>query len=131
MTISMSPTLTALVERMRRVAPFEASPFDATGEWLRLRAGPLRDYELFQKLRFQWPMLAGPALSKIALVHCRSEPHAGVWLHDLVGHGAEGIYRAGCYEIASWNQQSAPAMSSRIAHKGGSPHPPGGGNRMA
>lgn len=111
----LSPTIDGILARMRKVADIQTAPFDGSDEWLKLTAPGVVDYALFQKIRFQWPMISGIHMDKVALVHCKSEPHAGLWLHDLSGAGMQAMYEAGCHEVATWNQPAPTMMSSPMS----------------
>jgi hypothetical protein len=95
-----------LLGNVRSIVGVDTTPFDQTNEWLQLRSVSVRDYELYQQLRFRWPQIAGPFLNQFALVLCKSPPNAGVWLHHLSDAALQRMYPAGCFEVAAWSQQN-------------------------
>lgn len=115
----VSQTIEAVLAKMRKVADVETAPFDASDEWLRIKARGVSDYALFQKFRFQWPVIAGIHMDKVALLHCKTDPHAGVWLHDLSEAGMDAFFQAGCHEVATWNQHATLVTSSPITGEAG------------
>lgn len=101
----MAIPVAAVLANIRLTVPIDTSPFDQGNEWLQLRSQRLADYDLFQKLRFQWPQLVGPHGSAFALVLCKTPPNAGVWLHHLSDANLQRQYAAGCFEVAVWGQK--------------------------
>ena len=115
----ISPMIESVLAKMRGVDGLEATPYDMSDDWLRLRSKTVSDYALFQKFRLRWPTIVGLHMDKVALVHCKTDPHAGLWLHDLSAAGVNAIFRAGCHEIATWNQPLALVASSPISGAAG------------
>jgi hypothetical protein len=80
--------------------------FDDKYEWIHLKSTFLSETALFQTLTLHWRHIVSiPGEANFALIYCRGDRNAGVWLHYLSSPDLLDDYEDGCHEIWLWSDK--------------------------
>ena len=99
----MENLLPKILSAVAKVASVTTEDHDDTGEWIRVESEDLSDDQLYALLFKNWLKICGPWRSYFALIHCREEPDAGVWIHYLSTAEKRSEYARGWHQVPSWS----------------------------